>query len=77
MNESYEEDYQKIQTENKILTYEFRMRLLAICMLIIIFMSLEMWLKEPFEQFSLSVLIPALQDHSQEKEYRNFWIFLN
>ena len=60
MNESYEEDYQKIQTENKILTYEFRIRLLAMGILMIIFVSLEMWLKEPLEHFSLTVLIPAL-----------------
>ena len=41
MNESYEEDYQKIQTENKKITYEFRIRLVAITMLICTVICLE------------------------------------
>jgi Na+/H+ antiporter NhaD/arsenite permease-like protein len=41
MNESIEEDYQKIQSENKKITIEFRLRLTAVIILMVVILFFE------------------------------------
>ena len=53
LNESYEEDYQKIQSENKKMTYEFRLRMAAITLGAILIVCFEACFKKPVQDFSL------------------------